>query len=62
MKSVWTKYWPSVVHLVAVGVLASDSHVRSFAGSHITWSGPILLGWGWFLHWAQSPKNVTPKP
>jgi hypothetical protein len=59
MKALWNKYWPSIVHVIAVGILAGDSHVRNFAMAHIAWSGPILLGWGLLLHWATSPKHVT---
>ena len=58
MKAFWNKYWPSIVHFVAVATLAADSHVRNFAMAHITWSGPILLFWGFFLHWATSPKRA----
>lgn len=62
MKALWNKYWPSVLHAAAVGVLAGDSHLRNFATAHVGWSGPILLAWGLLLHWAQSPRAVvTPK-
>lgn len=60
MKALWNKYWPSIVHLVVVGILSGDAHVRNFAASHITWSGPILLLWGFFLHRAQSWKPAAP--
>jgi hypothetical protein len=53
------KYWPSIAHAVAVGVLFLDPSVQAFAATHQAYAAPVVLVWGFLLHRAQSP--VSPK-
>lgn len=57
MKAVFAKWWPSLVHLAAVGVLFISPSVDHYAAAHPGSSAIIGAGWGWLLHWAQSPKQ-----
>lgn len=49
------KYWPSIAHAGAVGVLFLDPSVQAFAAHHPAYAAPIALLWGILLHRAQSP-------
>jgi len=49
------KYWPSIAHAAAVGVLFLNPSVQAFVVSHPAYAAPVALLWGFALHRAQSP-------
>jgi hypothetical protein len=53
------KWWPSIAHAAAVGVIFLAPGVQGLIAAHPGASAGIGLGWGLLLHWAQSP-NSTP--
>jgi hypothetical protein len=57
MKAKLAKYWPSIAHAGAVAVLFLNPSVQTFAASHVAYSAPIALLWGFLLHRAQSPVS-----
>jgi len=57
-KSMFKKYWPSLVTVVASVVTFLSPSVQAFAGGHKAYSIPVLALWGLCLHWAQSPRTA----
>jgi hypothetical protein len=49
------KYWPSIVHVAAAGVLFLNPSVQAYAASHAAYAAPILMVWGIVLHHLPSP-------
>jgi hypothetical protein len=62
MKTYLAKLWPSLVTLGAGLILFLAPSVQAYAGAHPAYSVPILTLWGFFLHWAQSPRTPNPPP
>ena len=60
MKSFIKKYWPSLAHTVAVGVIWLNPSVQAFASANPKSAAAGTLGvmvWGYILHWAESPAS-----
>lgn len=57
MKEFFKKYWPSVAHLVAVGIIFLAPSVHDFLLSHPDSAAGLGAIWGIALHWATSPKS-----
>lgn len=55
MKEKLLKYWPSIAHTVAIGILFLNPAVQQFALTHPAYAGMVGLAWGYLLHLAQSP-------
>jgi hypothetical protein len=56
--SLLKKYWPSILHAAGILIIFMDPAVKNATIGHPAWSVPILLAWGWALHWATAPKNA----
>jgi hypothetical protein len=50
------KWWPSIVHAAAVVATWLDPSVQAWVLNHKAQGAVILLVWGVFLHWLNSPK------
>ena len=56
MKAIFSKWWPTVMHVAAVGIIFLAPSVQTYIGSHPALSAMVAVAWGAALHWAQSPK------
>lgn len=56
MKAIFSKWWPTVMHVAAVGIIFLAPSVQTYIGSHPGLSAMVAVAWGAALHWAQSPK------
>lgn len=52
------KFWPSIAHVLATGVVFLDPAVQTLAASHPAYAAPIVLLWGFALHAATAPRHV----
>ena len=53
------KWGPSILHGLAVVLIALTPSVQQLAVQHPTYAALIAAVWGWVLHWAQSPNSAS---
>jgi hypothetical protein len=58
LKVLLKKWYPSLIHIAATGILFADASVRNYTASNPGKGAAVLAVWGVLLHWAASPRSA----